>query len=143
MSEQPYLSFKLTDAERVRLLDQFPPAYPRVLADHVTIALQQPDTLPVADEIALLGMADNGRGGQAFVVSVDGTRQRDDGQPWHLTWSVDPAQGVKPWMSGNMVEDLEAKGLIGWFDTAVRLPGRAAIWDDRSGPDRTDPAPSV
>jgi hypothetical protein len=140
---QPYLGYKLTDAERLSLLAQFPPSYPRVLADHVTIQLTAPETLPQADEIALLGMADNDAGGQALVVAIDGERLRSDGQPYHLTWSVDPEQGVRPWMSGGMVVELETKNLIAWFSQAVILPGRQAVWDDRSGPDRTDPAPGL
>lgn len=161
MGMQAYLGYKLTDTERTQLLQAFPPAYPDILADHITIALTRPDILPAAHEITLLGMADDGIGLQALVTAIDGQSARADGAPYHLTWSCDPAKltpaaydlslpsgaadagPYRPRHSGPMIALLKSEGRINWFDTPLTLPARQAVFDDRSGKyDRPEQAAS-
>lgn len=153
---QSFLGYKLSDTERADLLERLPAAYPSIKADHITIALERPETLPHARQITLLGMADDGIGAQALVVAIDNKRWRDDGTPYHLTWSVDPAQMApahydanpdpeqrvaQPYRamhSGGMILFLERNGLVNWFAEPVVLPGRTAVFDDRTGTPRPD-----
>lgn len=141
-----FLAFHLNEDERANLLEQIPPAYPRVVADHVTIQLKKPDTLPEARHIDILGVADDGNGLQALVVSVDGERARPDGKPYHITWSLDPEKTApaeydpnpkpekrkpmpcKPMHSGGMIGVLEAAGGINWFDSPIGLGPRSAVF---------------
>ncbi len=68
----------------------FPPAYPRVVAHHVTLkAGVRPDhPLPGDTECFVVGLADDGAGVQALVVEIGGTTQRPDGSTYHVTWSL-------------------------------------------------------
>ena len=80
----------LDERERAPLLDRFPPAYPRVVAHHVTLRSgTDPETpLPAATGGEIVGLADDGIGVQALVVAIGGTTAREDGSVYHVTWSL-------------------------------------------------------
>jgi hypothetical protein len=92
------LGWKLDAAERERLLLQFPPTWPDVIADHVTFqpppGEKPPQVYDTRGEV--VGITDDGHGVQALVVSIDGTTNRPDGSIYHITWSIDVGLGRHP-----------------------------------------------
>lgn len=85
----------LDPAERRALLQLFPPVYPDAIADHVTLKVGQPaNAKPPENKIGeIVGIADDGEGVQALVVSIDGTTDRPGGGTYHITWSLDKSLG--------------------------------------------------
>ena len=109
--------------ERACLLEQFPPAYERTVADHVTLKAgvleDAPPPPPVEAEI--IGVADDGEGVQALVVRIDGSTDRPGGGTWHITWSLGPMRKAR--------ESNDVIAAFGWRGleeaVTVRLePGR-------------------
>lgn len=100
-----YRAWKLSDAERMRLLDLFPPAYPDEVAHHVTESFGVPADAapPEPATFSVVGVADDGVKLQALVVSVNGSTERADGQTFHVTWSLDREQGAKPVDSNTVI----------------------------------------
>ena len=82
--------WKLDSGQRRELLQQFPPTYRNVIADHVTWKGRRGDEgpLPDATMAEIVGRADDGRGVEAMVVSIGGSTDRPDGSTWHITWSL-------------------------------------------------------
>ncbi len=76
--------------ERDRLLDQFRPLYEKVVADHVTLRVGVVDEAPAPEETEgeIVGVADDGSGVQALVVSIGGDTARPGGGTYHITWSL-------------------------------------------------------
>jgi hypothetical protein len=87
-----YVGWALDGADRERLLKDFPPAYPNVVADHVTLGLDGSGPPPRAGRAEVVGRTDDGAGVQALVVRIDGTTDRPDGSTYHLTWSLGPGR---------------------------------------------------
>lgn len=89
--------WKLDPGQRLELLQQFPPAYRNVVADHVTFKGRDGDGGPLPDvSIAeIVGRADDGEGVEAMVVSIGGTTDRPDGSIWHITWSLAEGRRAK------------------------------------------------
>ena len=84
--------WKLDPSRRAMLLQRHPPAYPRVVAHHVTFKsgdeardAEIPDPVTRAE---IVGRADDGEGVEAYVVAIDGDTGRPDGGTWHITWSL-------------------------------------------------------
>ena len=88
------IGWKLDRGQRKELLQQFPPKYRNVDADHVTLrtgaAAEAP--LPEETQAEIVGRADDGRGVEAMVVSLGGTVDRPDGSIYHITWSLEPGR---------------------------------------------------
>ncbi|MBO1074755.1 hypothetical protein [Roseomonas marmotae] len=84
------LGWLLDRQDRATLLRHFPPAYPRVVADHVTLQSGLPagTPLPVETDGCVVGIADDGARVQALVVEIGGTTDRPDGSTYHITWSL-------------------------------------------------------
>jgi len=116
-----YLGWLLPEDERARLLDLIPPAYPDVIAHHVTLKYGvKPDApLPTETMGEVVGVADDGEGVQAVVVRIGGTTQRPDGNTYHITWSIDRAAGRKPVQSNDVIREHGWKPLPDFV--AVRL----------------------
>jgi hypothetical protein len=97
------IGWMLDKGERAALLRAFPPAYGRVVADHVTLQSGLPSrpALPSATEAEVVGIADDGAGVQALVVEIGGTTDRPDGSTYHITWSL--ADGRKPVESNQVI----------------------------------------
>jgi hypothetical protein len=142
-----YLAFEIDRVLRDKLLVEIPPAYPRIIADHITIEFgTKPEVFTKADSIEILGLADDGNGLQALVAAVDGHRLRADGKPYHITWSLDAAktapaefdphphaekreaQLYKPVHSIALVEIYAQKGLVKFFETPILLGGALAVY---------------
>lgn len=107
-----YLGWALCPDDRAALLLRFPPAYPRVVADHVTLRYGVPAgaPLPIETEGVVVGLADDGTGVQALVVEINGGVTRPDGATYHVTWSL--GAGRRPAESNALLRDR------GWISTA-------------------------
>ncbi len=120
------IGWKLDREDRAALLDRFPPEWPDVDADHITLDARADEDTPLPGEVRaeIVGSADDGRGLQAMVVAVDGTTDRPDGSTYHITWSLDRAQGRKP------VESNEVIAAQGWrpLEQAVPITVTPARW---------------
>lgn len=109
-----YVGWALHPQDREALLEAFPPAYPKVVADHVTLSLASvmKGDLPKARAGEVVGITDDGAGVQALVVRIEGTTDRPDGSTYHLTWSLGPGRRA--------VESNEVLRERGW--TAIDTP---------------------
>ena len=89
--------WKLPRDEREILLERFPPRYPEVIADHVTLRVgASPDTpLPRKPDARIVGRADDGNSLECLVVELDGTSDRPDGSTYHITWSLGPGRKAR------------------------------------------------
>ena len=85
------------EGERPALLARFKPAYPEVVAHHVTLKARAPkdEPLPAGHSGEIVGVADDGAGVQALVVRIGGTTDRWDGSTCHITWSLGPGRRAK------------------------------------------------
>lgn len=88
------IGWRLDAEDREALLARLPPAYPRVVANHVTLNMdaRPGERAPDVRLVAVVGMADDGKGVQALVVKLDGTTDRPDGSTYHITWSLLPGR---------------------------------------------------
>jgi len=106
MGEHHVVGWKLDRQERDMLLARFPPNWPDVDADHVTLQSHvAPDCpLPRADSGQIVGWVNDGAGLQALVVRIDGATNRPDGGTYHITWSLDCGRGRRPVESNDVLE---------------------------------------
>ena len=96
----------LLDPEEVEeLLRRFPPAYPDVVAHHVTLRPGASPSTPLPAETAgeIVGEADDSAGVQALVISIGGGTDRPTGGTYHITWSLDRSRGRKPVESNDVI----------------------------------------
>jgi hypothetical protein len=100
------IGWRLDDLERTALLKRFPPLYPDVVADHVTLKMgaRPRDIAPEPCSGLIVGEADDGAGLQCLVVQVEGVTVRPDGGIYHVTWSLH--RGRRP---------IESNGVIAWL----------------------------
>jgi hypothetical protein len=91
------IGWKLDREQRKELLQQFPPKYGNVVADHVTLAVKaaRGAGLPEETEGEIVGRGDDGKGVEAMVVSIGGTTDRPDGSTYHITWSLADGRRAK------------------------------------------------
>ena len=82
------VGWKLDRGEREELLKAHPPAYEKVVADHVTLKVDPKAPLPPRVKAAIVGSTDDQEGVQAMVVTIDGATDRPDGSTYHITWSL-------------------------------------------------------
>lgn len=99
------IGWKLDPEQRTALLDRLPPAWPEVVADHITLksGTAADDPLPDATEAEIVGSIDDGEGLQAMVVSIDGATDRPGGGTYHITWSLDRGRGRKAVQSNDVI----------------------------------------
>ena len=88
-----YIAYKLSETSREALLERFPAAYARAICSHITYRFDVPQETPlppVPKSVLVIGCANDQRGVQALVVSVDGAEERP--QPlagrFHITQSL-------------------------------------------------------
>lgn len=88
------IGWKLDRAQRAELLQQFPPRYGEIDADHVTLKTNSAGDSPLPEERLgeIVGRGDDGEGVEAMVVSIGGTVDRPDGSIYHITWSLGPGR---------------------------------------------------
>jgi hypothetical protein len=106
ITEFGYTGWLLPDNERSKLLALFNPNYPDVIAHHITdkSGVKSNWPLPVETTGIVVGIADNGESLQALVVSINGSVNRPDGSFYHITWSLDRSNGMKPVMSNDLLK---------------------------------------
>lgn len=104
----PAIGWKLDEAERSSLLDRFPPLWPDVIADHITLAsgVPQDAPLPEPQQAEIVGSISDGEGLQALIVVVGGMSGRPDGGTFHITWSLDRSRGRQAVQSNDVIADL-------------------------------------
>ena len=109
------IGWKLDREQRAELLLQFPPLYPIVVADHVTLCRTADDApLPGEAEAEIVGRADDGRGVEAMVVRLNGTTDRPDGSTYHITWSLADGRSAR--------ESNDVIAALGWTPFALPMP---------------------
>ena len=88
------IGWKIDRAQRKELLQQFPPRYRNVDADHVTLRTRSAEDSALPEETLgeIVGRVDDGRGLEALVVAIAGTTDRPDGSTYHITWSLEPGR---------------------------------------------------
>lgn len=87
---EKYSAYVLYPTSRAGLARLYPPKYRNFVGDHITERFGNDATEPEQpNHIEVVGYADSGDGLEAFVVSVDGTVNRPDGEIYHITWSLD------------------------------------------------------
>jgi hypothetical protein len=88
------IGWKLDRGQRRELLQQFPPRYREVDADHVTLRTGAAEDAALPEEALgeIVGRVDDGRGLEAMVVAIGGTTDRPDGSTYHITWSLEPGR---------------------------------------------------
>jgi hypothetical protein len=86
------IGWQLDPSQRNELLQQFPPKFGKVVADHVTLRSRASRDAPLPEEATgeIVARADDGKGVEAMVVSIGGTTDRPDGSTYHITWSLGP-----------------------------------------------------
>ena len=91
------IGWKLDREQRKELLQQFPPRYGEVDADHVTLRTNAaPDAaLPEESLGEIVDRGDDGLGVEAMVVAIAGTTDRPDGSTYHITWSLGPGRQAR------------------------------------------------
>ena len=79
------------------MLERIRPAYPNVVADHVTLAANVAANAPLPDpaNAEAIGRIDDGSGVEALVVAIDGGTARPGGGTYHITWSLGPGRRAK------------------------------------------------
>ncbi|KKC25999.1 hypothetical protein WP12_11485 [Sphingomonas sp. SRS2] len=112
------IGWKLDPIQRAELLRRFPPRWPDVVADHVTLQANAPHdaALPAATAGELVGRIDDGQGLQAMVVRIAGTTARPDGSVYHITWSLDRKRGRRAVESNQVLAD------HGWISLDEPIP---------------------
>ena len=88
------IGWKLDRAERERLLRDHPAKYDEAVADHVTLKVGGAK-LPGAVRAFIVGRADDDKGVEAMVVTIDGQTDRPDGSTYHITWSLAPGRKAR------------------------------------------------
>jgi hypothetical protein len=105
MSAVGYTGWELDPVSRARLLAEFPPQFPDVLAHHVThrFGVTQEDGMPPEGaQLQVVGYAvdkefeESEASLECLVVAVNGNEKRPDGRVYHITWSLDRSRGRKP-----------------------------------------------
>lgn len=80
------------------LLRSFPPKYENVVADHVTLDARATPGTPLPKppiSSAVIGRADDERGVECLVVSLNGSSARPDGSTFHITWSLSSGRAAR------------------------------------------------
>lgn len=82
--------WKLDRIECSQPMEQFPPLWPDVVADHVTRSFRKlaSGDLPDLGRASIVGHVSDQRDCRALVVEIDATTTRPDGGTYHITWSV-------------------------------------------------------
>lgn len=97
--QEMYTAHVLDVDSRTKLEHSFPPKYPDFIGHHITMKFGVSSDTAIDNNthnIEVVGYADDGKGLEALVVSVDGEVTRPDGKKYHITWSLDRSKGYKP-----------------------------------------------
>ena len=110
------IGWKLDRDQRRQLLERFPPTFPNVVADHVTLAARAARDAPLPEESGgeMIGIARDDSGVEAMVVAIGGITDRPGGGTYHITWSLAPGRKAQ--------ESNDAIAANGWVDFDVLIP---------------------
>ena len=110
------IGWKLDREQRKELLQQFPPQFPNVVADHVTLKPRSSAKAPLPEEThgEIVGRASDGKGVEAMVVRIDGTSDRPGGGTYHITWSLADGRRAK--------ESNDVLAAQGWDPIELPMP---------------------
>lgn len=114
--------WKLHKDDRENLLERFPPEWPDIIADHITLDPEASEDEPLlqTERAEIVGGINDGEGLQAMVVAIDGSIDRPDGSTYHITWSLDRKRGRQP------VESNQVIAKLGWRPLDNPVPIRIA-----------------
>lgn len=103
-----YHAFELSNADRSKLAQTFPPKFSDFIGHHITVnrGAKSDQPLPEANSFKVVGYACDPDGIEALIVSVDGSTTRPDGRTYHITWSLDREAGFKPVSSNDLIARL-------------------------------------
>lgn len=120
-SAQLVTGWKLDRTDRAGLLARFPPLFPEVVADHVTLrsGTDASTPLPIDRFGEIIGEIDDRAGVQALVVRIGGSAIRADDGVFHITWSLDRASGRRARESNDVIARLGWRALA--EPIAIRL----------------------
>ena len=112
--------WKLDRTQRAELLARFPPEWPDVIADHVTLDAEARDDTPLPGEVEarIVGSVSDVAGLQVMVVAIGGTTDRPGGGTYHITWSLDAERGRRAVESNALIAE---RGWRNIEPAAVRL----------------------
>ncbi len=88
------ICYEIDKSSKAMLMEKFPPKYPEVKYDHITICMGglEAQTPEPAEMVEVVGIADDGNGIEALIVKVNDCAVRKDGKVWHITASYDPSK---------------------------------------------------
>lgn len=111
------IGWKLDRQQRAEMLARFPPRYPDIIADHVTLRTKA-DSVPLPDQVVaeIVGRADDEDSLECLVVTINGTSDRPDGSIFHITWSLDKAKGREARESNDLLKER------GWTSFGSSVP---------------------
>ena len=111
--------WKLANDDRDMLLEQFPPRYENIVANHVTLRSGATSQTPLPREVEarVVGRADDGKGVECLVVAIDGTTDRPDGSTYHISWSLGPTRRARE--SNDVLRELGWETLPAPLDIAL------------------------
>lgn len=135
------MAFVLDEPSRQSLLETFPPKYPDVIAHHITHKFGVSDQEPLPPQphhIKVVGYHDSGAI-QVLVVEVDGRKNQDAeaARLYHITLSLDRAQGVKPENSNDVLKKVAAeKGadFLHNLPAPIEISAKARFIESKSAP---------
>lgn len=106
--QKGYNGYLLPVGERSKLLAQFPPKYPDVIAHHITVKFpaMSNEPLPEGSTFRVIGYTDDGQGLECCIVEIDGTYIRADNSIYHVTLSIDRSKGYKPVDSNKIIKNI-------------------------------------
>lgn len=103
-----YTAYQLTESSRQSILALFKPKYSSVICHHITVKFGVPSNAPLppkTKDIQVVGYIDNKDGLEVLLVSIDGKTDRENGQKYHITLSIDRDKGYKPVDSNKVIEE--------------------------------------
>lgn len=110
------IGWKLDREQRKELLQQFPPQFTNVIADHVTLKPRSSPNAPLPEETLgeIVGRTSDNKGVEAMVVRIDGTTDRPGGGTYHITWSLGDGRRAK--------ESNDVLAAQGWEPIELPMP---------------------
>lgn len=126
--DERYTGWVLRADDRAALLARFPPAFPNVIADHITLCREgAPDAVALtARRASVVGHVVDPAGVEALVVKIDGTTDRPGGGTYHLTWSIDADAGRRAFHSNAVIADQGWSAIDPPVDIALHVEAWAA-----------------
>jgi hypothetical protein len=112
------IGWTLSPAQRRELLAQLEPAYPKIIADHVTLKAHVAATAPLPEDRIgeIVGRVDDEAGVEAMVVKINGATDRPGGGVYHITWSLDDGRAA--------IESNDVIQKFGWASLPEPIPVR-------------------